>query len=152
MGLMASSTRIRDQERAPIAADLKKAMREKAILKERTFSRTADVSEAHRQVPIAPQDWHLLGCLVQPGSTVYVNTVGTFGVTSASYFWSLTAAALGRLSQYFAGGSALIWHMLMADDYHLEAGGQSYRCALMVFFVLCAVCGVPILAQDSRWR
>ena len=139
-----TSTRIRDQERAPIAADLKRAMREKARLKERTFSLTADVSEAHRQVPIAPQDWHLLGCQVQPGSTVYVNTVGTFGVTSASYYWSRTAAALGRLTQYFAGGSAHTWHMLVADDYHLEAGGQSYRSALMVFFVLCAVSGVPL--------
>ena len=61
-----TSTRIRDQERAPIAADLKRAMREKWRLKERTFSLTADVSEAHRQVPIAPQDWHLLGCQVRP--------------------------------------------------------------------------------------
>ena len=50
-----TSTRIRDQERAPIAADLKRAMREKSRLEERTFSLTADVSEAHRQVPIAPQ-------------------------------------------------------------------------------------------------
>ena len=34
--------------------------------------------------------------------------------------------------------------MLVADDYHLEAGGPCYRSALMVFFVLCAVSGVPL--------
>ena len=90
-----TSTRIRDQERAPIAADLKRAMREKSQVEEKTFALTADVSE------------HLLGCQVRGGSSVYVNTVGTFGVASASYYWSRTAAALGRLSQYFGGHAAL---------------------------------------------
>ena len=127
-----TSTRIRDQERAPIAADLKRAMREKSQVEEKTFTLTADVSEAHRQIPIAPQDWHLLGCQVRGGSSVYVNTVGTFGVASASYYWSRTAAALGRLSQYFSGNAAHTWHMVVADDYHLEAGGPAYCSALMV--------------------
>ena len=54
-------TRIRDQERTPIASDLKSSMREKAKVGERTFALTADVKEAHRQVPVAPRDWHLLG-------------------------------------------------------------------------------------------
>ena len=61
-------TRIRDQERAPIAADLKRVMREKSKTDEPTFALTVDVvTEAHRQVPIAEQDWHLLGCQVRPG-------------------------------------------------------------------------------------
>ena len=80
-----SMTRIRDQERAPIAADLKRTMREKAKVDELTFALSADVTEAHRQVPIHPDDWHLLGCQVIPGGEVFVNTVGTFGVASASY-------------------------------------------------------------------
>ena len=56
--------RIRDQERGPIAADLKRIMREKSRVHVPTFALTADVSEAHRQIPIAEQDWHLLGCQV----------------------------------------------------------------------------------------
>ena len=60
-------TRLRDQERAPIAADLKRTMREKAKLDELTFALSADVSEAHRQVPIHPEDWHLLVCQVVSG-------------------------------------------------------------------------------------
>ena len=86
-------TRVRDQERAPIAADLKRVMREKARFGERTFALTADVKEAYRQVPVAPCDWHPLGCQVQPGGSVYVNKVGTFGVASASYWWSRVASA-----------------------------------------------------------
>ena len=75
---------------------------------------------------------------------MYVNSAGTFGVASASYYWSRVAAALGRLSQYLAGHRASTWHMLVADDFHLEAGGQGYRPALIVFFALCAACGVPL--------
>ena len=63
-------TRLRDQERAPITADLKRTMREKANMNELAFAWTADVPEAHRQVPIHPDDWHLLGCEVIPGKEV----------------------------------------------------------------------------------
>lgn len=90
-------TRIRDQERAPVAADLKRTMREKAAHGEHTFALTAQVSEAHGQVPIDPRDWHQLGCQVNAGGDTQVNTVGTFGVPSASYCRSRVAAALGRL-------------------------------------------------------
>ena len=79
-----SKTRLRDQERAPIAADLKRSMREKSRIGELTFALSADVTEAHRQVPIHPDDWHLLGCQVSPGGDVFINTVGTFGIASAS--------------------------------------------------------------------
>ena len=83
-------TRIRDQERALVAADLKRVMREKARLGEGTFAFTADVAEAHRQIAIHPRDWHLLGCQIK---------VGTLGVASASNYWSRAASALGRLTQ-----------------------------------------------------
>ena len=102
-------TRIRDQERAPIAAHLKWAMREKAKTGQKTFALTADVSEAHRQVPIAESDWYLLGCQVQPSSIVYVNKVGTFGVASASYYCSRVASAVGRLAQYLVGHTSHTW-------------------------------------------
>ena len=79
-------TRIRDQERAPIAADSKRTMREKAKLDELTFALTGDVIEAHGQVPNHPDDWHYLGCQAVPGGNVFVNTVGTFGIASASFY------------------------------------------------------------------
>ena len=44
--------------------------REKAKLDELTFALTADVTEAHRQVPVHPDEWHLLGCQVALGSEV----------------------------------------------------------------------------------
>ena len=132
-------TRIRDQERAPVAADLKRVMREKARLGERTFALTADVVEAHRQIPNHPRDWCLLCCQVEVGGEVYINKVGTFGVASASYYWSRTASTLGRLTQYITGRTANTGHQLVADDSHFAA--------LISFFVLCATAGVPL-----SWR
>ena len=122
-------TRVRDQERSPTASDLKRAMREKAELGQPTFALTADVSEAHRQISIHPSDWRFLGCQVSHGSTVHVNMVGTFRMTSASYCWNRVGAAIGRISQYVVPESAATWHMLVADDDHLEAGGSEYRFA-----------------------
>ena len=70
-------------------------MREKSRGGVPTFALTADVSEAHRQIPIAEQGWHLLGCQVVRGGSVFINTVGTFGVASASCYWSRVASAIG---------------------------------------------------------
>ena len=59
--------RIRDQERSPVASDLKRFTRVKARRGDQTFSLTADVTEAHRQVPVDKRDWHLAGCQVEAG-------------------------------------------------------------------------------------
>ena len=34
--------------------------------------------------------------------------------------------------------------MLLADDHHVEIGGQHFRPALLVFFLLCEVLGCPL--------
>ena len=60
-----------------------------------------------------------------------MNTVGTFGVASASYYWSRVASAVGRLAQYLAGNTAHTWH-----------GGANYLTALFHFFTLCATANV----------
>ena len=97
-------------------ADLKKNMGENSRLGVKTFVLTADVTEAHRQIPIDPRDWHLLGSQVSPGGPVHVNAVGTFGVASASHYRSRVAPALGRVAQFVARKKAETFHMLVADD------------------------------------
>ena len=86
----------------------------------------------------------MLGSQVRPGGTVYVNAVGTFGVASASYYWSSMGSALGRVTHYLSGDTAQSWHLLVADDFHLDAGGGGYREALLSVFILCALSGVPL--------
>ena len=121
------STDVKGSRTGPDHADLKRVMREKSKTDERALALTADVTEAHRQVPITRQDWHLLGCQVRPGEDVFVNTVVTFGIVCASYQWSRVASGIGRLCQYMAGTSARTWHLSVAADYHLEARGPEYR-------------------------
>ena len=117
-------TIMRDQERGPIAANIKRVLREKEKSQYHSFALTADVTEAHRQVPIDPPDWHLLGAQVYPeGGCACINKVGTFGVASASYGWSSVASAVGQLAQYLPDHEAHTWHFLVADDYQLDASG-----------------------------
>ena len=65
-----TSTHLSAQERAPVAPHLKRLVRQKAKSGEVTFGLIADVKEAHRQVPIHPDDWQLLGCQLERGSEV----------------------------------------------------------------------------------
>ena len=55
-------------------------MREKAKRGETTFAMTADVKEAHRRIPVAREDWRLLGWRVRPGTYVSENTLEAFGI------------------------------------------------------------------------
>ena len=134
-----AETRSRYQERAPLAADLKRVMWETARLGEKTFALTADVTEAHGQIPIHPRDWHLLGCQIEVGGDVYINTVGTFAVASASYCGSRAASAIGRLTQFLTGRSANTWR-----DFHLGDSGTEYGAALISFLVFCSTAGVSL--------
>ena len=146
-----TKTRLQDQERSPISSDLKRAMSEKATRGLSTFALTADVKEAHRQIPVDPRDWHLLGCQLERGEDVFINTVGTFGITSASYCWSRVSPAIGRLAQYLASDQADTWHMVVADDNHLEAGGITLSTGVNgVLHPLLHGGGPAFLAQDRR--
>ena len=63
------------------------------------------------------------------------------------------ATALGRLSQYMVGQSATTWHLLVADDFPLEAGGECHRQALFCF--LLAVrrrTNTALVGEDRWWR
>ena len=136
-----SRTRLRVQERAPIVADLKRTMRKKAKIDELTFAFTADVTEAHRQVPIHPDDGHLLGCQVIPGGEVFIVGVLLL-VPSRGGSWTVGAVSGRRRS-----------HNVAYVGYLLECGGSAYRRGLLTFSVLRAVIGSsPLMAQDIRPR
>ena len=56
----------------------------------------------------------------------------------------MIGSGIGRLVQYVVSSSAATWIMLVADDYHLETSGASYRAGLIAFFVVCSLLGVPL--------
>jgi hypothetical protein len=85
--------RVRHQEAAPTHEDLKAVLDEEYRADgEGLFAFVFDVSKAHRRIGVQQRDWGLQACATSPAAhelngddTVWLNTVGTYGVGSASY-------------------------------------------------------------------
>ena len=76
--------KVRDGSCCPTAADNKCVMRAQRTSGLPHFGLTLDVKEAHRAVAVRPEDWPLQACQVREGGLVYLNTRGTYGMTSAA--------------------------------------------------------------------
>ena len=77
-----------------------------------------------------------------------MNTVNTVGITSASFCWNQGRCSY-RQNLTVRGGSSWRRHGTCSSPttIHLEAGGEEYRFAVIAFFIVCAVAGVP-----SSWN
>ena len=99
------------------------------------------MKDAHRLIPVDERDWHLLGCRSMEGGPVFVNTTGTFGVSSAAYWWGRLAGAVIRLCHYYAGSRFPMWLSIVADDLLAISAGQFIRAFVLVLFL---VIGLPL--------
>ena len=106
--------KVRDQIRSPSAGDVQALLRE---LPGVFFGLTGDVKRAHRLVKIAMRDWGAQACRtgVLNADRVWVNKVGTFGISSAAYHWARLMAGLGR-SVYYLLGRAELALLIYVDD------------------------------------
>ena len=104
---------VRDQLRTPTAGDLQTVLQ---VLPGAWFGLTGDVARAHRLVRVAEEDWGLQACKtgVRP-DRIWINTVGTFGIGSAAYYWSRLMAGIGRAAFYMLGQSELFM-LVYVDD------------------------------------
>ena len=102
--------RVRDQDRAPAAPDLKRVLRQLANQAGPKFGFKVDVTDAHRLIPVKPCDWRMLACRSEKGKNVYVNA-------SAAYWWSRAATAAVRGAHYVLGPDLASWLLLVADDF-----------------------------------
>ena len=85
--------KVSDQLKSPGAGDVR------AVLQEMPgcfFALTGDVARAHRLVKVAEQDWGLLACRTAEGDKLWLNKVGSFGISSAAYHWSRLMSGLGQ--------------------------------------------------------
>ncbi len=68
------------------------------------FSLIGDFGKAHRRFKYVREECGFLACKVKKEDTVvYVNLVGTFGVTSTPYWWGRLSGSLIRLVHYLSG-------------------------------------------------
>ncbi|CAE7730942.1 unnamed protein product, partial [Symbiodinium necroappetens] len=80
---------ILDKLQVPGPEDLQEVASRVKESKEAPFSLCADISHAHRNVKVRECDWPRLACKSSSASRVlWLNKVGTFGVSSAAYYWT----------------------------------------------------------------
>ena len=115
----------RDKIRAPGAREKKQLLRE--MIEEDTvaFSVVGDIAKAHRRYKHQASEHGFMGCQLSteeavPGDPesqlVYVNLVGTFGLSCASYWWTRIAACGVRLTYHLLGPRFPVDMLLYADD------------------------------------
>ena len=81
---------------------------------------------------------------------VWLNTVGTFGVGSAGYWWGRAGAALMRLSHYFQGAHRMLWLLLYSDDSWATARGEQADRDLLLHLLVLVVFGTPLAWHKLR--
>ena len=142
-----SLIKVLDHVGHPAAGDVQRIMQECRESGQPYFAATADVQEAHRQVHVAPEDAPLQACQLSPGGPVFVNLVGTYGISSAGYWWGRLGAALTRLLSYVFGDGFMLWVLLFADDWLLLSGGRDWMGGIVYALLLLRSLGVPL-----SWR
>ena len=112
-----------DRLEVPGPADVVEVVARAVDTGEVPFCICADISQAHRRVKIRRRDWPKLGCKSSSASNVvWLNTVGTFGVSSAAILWSRLFGCIGRWVLRILGDR---WNLqvVLVDDLHLVVTG-----------------------------
>lgn len=118
--------------------------------KDVAFSLIGDFGKAHRRFKYREDEQGYLACKVaEDDGVIYVNKVGTFGITSTPYWWSRLSGALLRLG-HFLIGPAPLEALLYADDLETMGVGRDGRKAQVVLFVLLAALGAPFKWKKQR--
>ena len=142
--------KVRDGSFFPLSADARAAMRRQKKTGRPHWGTTVDVKGAHRLIMIRDEDWPYVACQLEEGGDVFINVVGTFGISSAAYWWSRLAAAIHRAGLHIVTSGLPLWVLLFADDWDLTAGGPTYARAILTFIWWLVVVNVPLSWKKSR--
>ncbi|CAE7249029.1 unnamed protein product [Symbiodinium sp. CCMP2592] len=142
--------RLLNQTATPGPAEVAHAVSSAKRSREAAFGISADVSAAHRLVKHRRRDHPLMACKADSTSTVvWVNVVGTFGLSVASFWWSRLFGLVGRtvaramLQEWF-------YQLCFVDDIHgVFTGAQKFR-NLVMWFVLYLALGTPFSFKKFR--
>ena len=114
---------IADRLEVPGPADIFEVVACAADAKEVAFCMCADIAQAHRRVKIRKVDWPRLGCkATSSAKVVWLDCVGTFGVSSAAILWSRLFGCVGRWVLRVLGPR---WNLqvIFVDDLHIVVLG-----------------------------
>jgi hypothetical protein len=151
-----NSISLHDRTRMPTASDIRACMCECSDTGKTYLSMQADVRMAHRRVLHRKSDWPLLGCAVEK-DRVWLNRVGTFGISTASYWWGRLAGLTARLVWAVMDTDQDIWQMLFADDLRWVASGPDAAFNMLFSFLLWKCIGTPfklsklLVGKELEW-
>ena len=149
----------RDKLRSPGAREKKHLLREHEEAGEVAFSVVGDIAKAHRRFKHAAKEHGYLACQVDaeeetPGDpasqAVYVNLVGTFGLSCASYWWTRVAACGLRLTYHLLGPGFPLDMLLYADDLESMGRGAKGRRGIPLSYLYLAALGYPFKWAKTR--
>jgi hypothetical protein len=100
----------------------------------------ADVSKAHRRIKIIRKHWRFITAKV--GDDIFINTVGTYGVASAQYYWGRLAALLLRLLA--AIYPKRTWMLVYVDDFLFLLDPTTATLDTALLLALLAAFGCPM--------
>jgi hypothetical protein len=132
-----------DKIDCPGPPEIAAIVREATSTKEAPFCVSADIKAAHRLVKVRKVDWGYTCCRADSNSdTVWVNHTGTFGVSSAPYWWAKLAGLLGRFVG-FLFHQRWMMQMIYVDDLHGVFIGPEKFLFLWVWVLAYELIGTP---------
>ena len=134
---------IQDKLEVPGPEELAETVRLGQASGEVCFSVSADIAQAHRRIKVKHSDWGCLGCKTSTGSKVlWLNAVGTFGVSSASYWWTRLFACVGRWTLRLLRNRWNI-QIVYVDDLHIVVKGPGKFVHLWILLLAYELVGTP---------
>ena len=136
--------------------DIQAVMHQLAAKQVPHFMLLFDVRKAHRHVPFREEDWWYQARLVDGDfdehgeQQVWLNKVGTFGMSSAAYWWGRAAAGATRAAHHMLGSRLAVWALLFADDGNLFAEMEHAPRSLVGFLLVMEILGVPLSWKKVR--
>jgi hypothetical protein len=90
------------------------------------------------------------GIQEQAGWDIFLKTVGTDGVASASWHWTRVASLFQRIAYYFTGCRYLF---RVADDFMMlssNSTGVRFTLPILRFILLVGLCEIPLKWPKTR--
>lgn len=110
-----------------------------------------DVSKAHRRFKHCPEEHGLMACQIQSSDDhIFINKVGTFGISSAAYWWGRIFGAVGRAVHYILGPWWPVEMLAFADDLEVLGVGVNGREAMVTAYLCLTTLGVPFKWAKMR--
>ena len=132
-----------DKIECPGPAEIAAVVRETMEVGEAPFCVSADIRAAHRLVKVRRQDWGYMCCRADSqADTIWVNRTGTFGISSAPFWWAKLAGLLGRFVCHIFRQRWMM-HMIYVDDLHGVFTGERKFLYMWIWLLAFEAAGTP---------